>query len=202
MRGIKNLSFGFGLKASKKMKSFKTKEKMKNRIVITSFASNVARMETVFKVAEKIGRQVCLVGRSMNRIYQLARQCNYLQDIKVPIDVRDSKKIPKNKIVFLCTGSQGEQRAALARIANGKILKDGLFKNIWIQPASGDAGGALGAAQAFYYQELDNKREFFKTDSMKGSYLGPQFTDEEIEKELKNCGANYKKIRTLLSYSL
>lgn len=94
-------------------------EKMKNRIVITSFASNVARMETVFKVAEKIGRQVCLVGRSMNRIYQLARQCNYLQEIKVPIDVRDAKKIPKNKIVFLCTGSQGEQRAALARIANG-----------------------------------------------------------------------------------
>ena len=94
-------------------------EKMKNRIVITSFASNVARMETVFKVAEKIGRQVCLVGRSMNRIYQLARQCNYLQDIKVPVDVRDAKKIPKNKMVFLCTGSQGEQRAALARIANG-----------------------------------------------------------------------------------
>jgi ribonuclease J len=94
-------------------------EKMKNRIVITSFASNVARMETVFKVAEKIGRHVCLVGRSMNRIYELARQCNYLQDIKVPIDVRDSKKMPKNKMVFLCTGSQGEQRAALARIANG-----------------------------------------------------------------------------------
>lgn len=98
---------------------FTVLEKMKNRIVITSFASNVARMETVFKVAEKIGRQVCLVGRSMNRIYQLARQCNYLQDIKAPIDVRHSKKIPKNKIVFLCTGSQGEQRAALARIANG-----------------------------------------------------------------------------------
>ena len=94
-------------------------EKMKNRIVITSFASNVARMETVFKVAEKIGRHVCLVGRSMNRIYDLARQCNYLQDIKVPIDVRDSKKMPKNKMIFLCTGSQGEQRAALARIANG-----------------------------------------------------------------------------------
>ena len=94
-------------------------EKMKNRIVITSFASNVARMETVFKVAEKIGRHVCLVGRSMNRIYELARQCNYLQDIKVPIDVRDSKKMPKNQMVFLCTGSQGEQRAALARIANG-----------------------------------------------------------------------------------
>ena len=83
---------------------------------------------------------------------------------------------------------------ALNCVANGKILKDGLFKNIWIQPASGDAGGALGAAQAFYYQELDNKRKFLKTDSMKGSYLGPQFTDDQVENELKNCGANYKKL--------
>ena len=83
---------------------------------------------------------------------------------------------------------------ALNCVANGKILKDGLFKNIWIQPASGDAGGALGAAQAFYYQELDNKREILKIDSMKGSYLGPQFTDDEVENELKNCGANYKKL--------
>jgi carbamoyltransferase len=83
---------------------------------------------------------------------------------------------------------------ALNCVANSKILKDGLFKNIWIQPASGDAGGALGAAQAFYYQELDNKREILKTDSMKGSYLGPQFTDDQVENELKNCGANYKKL--------
>ena len=83
---------------------------------------------------------------------------------------------------------------ALNCVANGKILKDGLFKNIWIQPASGDAGGALGAAQAFYYQELHNKRKILKTDSMRGSYLGPQFTDDEIENELKNCRANYKKL--------
>jgi carbamoyltransferase len=83
---------------------------------------------------------------------------------------------------------------ALNCVANGKILKDGLFKNIWIQPASGDAGGALGAAQAFYYQELNNKRKILKTDSIKGSYLGPQFTDDEVENELKNCGANYKKL--------
>jgi carbamoyltransferase len=83
---------------------------------------------------------------------------------------------------------------ALNCVANGKILKDGLFKNIWIQPASGDAGGALGAAQSFYYQELDNERKILKTDSMKGSYLGPQFTDDETENELKNCRANYKKL--------
>jgi carbamoyltransferase len=83
---------------------------------------------------------------------------------------------------------------ALNCVVNSKILKEGLFKNIWIQPASGDAGGALGAAQAFYYQELDNKREILKTDSMKGSYLGPQFTDDQVENEFKSCGANYKKL--------
>jgi carbamoyltransferase len=83
---------------------------------------------------------------------------------------------------------------ALNCVANSKILKEGLFKNIWIQPASGDAGGALGAAQAFYYQQLDNSRKILKTDSMNGSYLGPQFTDDEVENELKNCGANYKKL--------
>ncbi len=83
---------------------------------------------------------------------------------------------------------------ALNCVANGKILKEGLFKNIWIQPASGDAGGAIGAAQAFYYQELDNKRKILKTDSMNGSYLGPQFTDDQVENELKSCGANYKKL--------
>ena len=83
---------------------------------------------------------------------------------------------------------------ALNCVANGKILKEALFKNIWIQPASGDAGGSLGAAQAFYYQELNNKREILKTDSMKGSYLGPQFTDDEVENELRNCEANYKKL--------
>jgi len=83
---------------------------------------------------------------------------------------------------------------ALNCVVNGKILKEGLFKNIWIQPASGDAGGALGAAQAFYYQELDNKRKILKTDSMNGSYLGPKFSDDQVEGELKVCGANFKKL--------
>ena len=69
---------------------------------------------------------------------------------------------------------------ALNCVVNGKILKEGLFKNIWIQPASGDAGGALGAALVFYYQELDNKRKILKNDLMNGSYLGPQFTDDQV----------------------
>tara|TARA_B100000131_G_scaffold304054_1_gene328686 strand:+ start:1900 stop:3738 length:1839 start_codon:yes stop_codon:yes gene_type:complete len=82
---------------------------------------------------------------------------------------------------------------ALNCVANGKIHKENIFKNIWIQPASGDAGGSLGAALAFWYDELNNKRIIDKNDSMNGSYLGPEFPDNEIEKHLKNVGAVYEK---------
>ena len=85
------------------------------RIIVTSFASNVARMETVFVCAEKIGRNVSLVGRSMNRIFKAARQCGYLTNVKDPIDPRDAKKIPREKIVYLCTGSQGEPMGAMKK---------------------------------------------------------------------------------------
>ena len=93
-------------------------ERIKKRIVVTTFASNAARMETVFKCAEKVGRQLSLVGRSMHRIYNTARQCGYLQNIKPPLDPRDARKIPRNKIVYLCTGSQGEPMGAMNRIVN------------------------------------------------------------------------------------
>ncbi len=86
------------------------------RIIVTSFASNVARMETIFYCANKISREVSLVGRSMNRIFKAARQCGYLQNIKDPIDPRDAKKLPREKIVYLCTGSQGEPLGAMKRI--------------------------------------------------------------------------------------
>ena len=89
------------------------------KIIVTSFASNVARMETIFYCAEKIGRDVSLVGRSMNRIFKAARQCGYLQNIKDPIDPRDAKKFPREKIVYLCTGSQGEPMGAMKRIIKG-----------------------------------------------------------------------------------
>ena len=89
------------------------------RIIVTSFASNVARMETIFYCAEKINRQVCLVGRSMNRIFKAAKQCGYLQNIQNPIDPRESKNFPREKLVFLCTGSQGEPMGAMKRIVKG-----------------------------------------------------------------------------------
>ena len=88
------------------------------RIVVTSFASNVARMETIFYCAKKIERQISLVGRSMHRIYKAARECGYLKNVIDPIDPREAKKISKEKIVYLCTGSQGEPMGAMMRIAH------------------------------------------------------------------------------------
>jgi ribonuclease J len=88
------------------------------RIIVTSFASNVARMESIFYCSEKIGRHISLVGRSMHRIYKAAKQCGYLKDIIEPIDPRDAKKIEKKKILYLCTGSQGEPNGAMTRISN------------------------------------------------------------------------------------
>ena len=96
----------------------KVTERLNKRIIITSFASNVARMETAFYCAEKIGRQIALVGRSMHRIYKAARQCGYLNNVIEPLDARDTKNISRDKIVYLCTGSQGEPMGAMNRIAN------------------------------------------------------------------------------------
>ena len=84
---------------------------------------------------------------------------------------------------------------ALNCVANGKILKNNVFKNIWIQPAAGDAGGSLGAALAFWYKELGNKRNpnLNKKDEMNGAYLGPSFDNDQIEETLKSLKAKYQK---------
>ena len=84
---------------------------------------------------------------------------------------------------------------ALNCVANGKILKKNIFEKIWLQPAAGDAGGSLGAALAFWYQELNNKRNIIKNgDEMNGSYLGPSFKEKDIENTLKKLGAIYEKM--------
>ena len=93
-------------------------ERLNKRIIVTSFASNVARMETIFYCAEKTNRQISLVGRSMYRIYKAAGQCGYLKNVKEPIDPREAKNISREKIVYLCTGSQGEPMGAMMRISN------------------------------------------------------------------------------------
>ena len=90
-----------------------------NRILVTAFASNVARMESIFYCAKKTGRNICLIGRSMQRIYKAARKCGYLQGLIEPLEPRDAKKVAKNKIIYLATGSQGEPMGAMNRIING-----------------------------------------------------------------------------------
>ena len=93
-------------------------QRLKKRIIVTSFASNVARMESVFYCAEKTNRQISLVGRSMHRIFKAAKECGYLKNVVNPIDPRDAKNIERDKIIYLCTGSQGEPMGAMMRIAN------------------------------------------------------------------------------------
>ena len=90
-----------------------------NRILVTSFASNVARMESIFYCAKKTGRSICLVGRSMQRIYKAAKKCGYLGNLIEPIEPKSAKNISKKKILYLATGSQGEPMGAMNRIING-----------------------------------------------------------------------------------
>tara|TARA_B100001250_G_C19795218_1_gene788393 strand:- start:199 stop:2037 length:1839 start_codon:yes stop_codon:yes gene_type:complete len=81
---------------------------------------------------------------------------------------------------------------ALNCVANGKILKEKIFENIWIQPAAGDAGGSLGAALAFWHIEQNKQRKISSNDDMQGSYLGPLYSQKEIEKNLSDLGANFE----------
>jgi carbamoyltransferase len=81
---------------------------------------------------------------------------------------------------------------ALNCVANGKVLRDGKFDNVWIQPAAGDAGGAVGAALAAYHQFKGNPRKVATTDGMSGAFLGPQFSQSEIERRLSEAGARFE----------
>ena len=89
---------------------------LKGRVAVTAFASNVARLDTVGHAARAHGRKLALVGRSMHKIVQAARDSGYLKDFAT-IDEADAAELPARKVLYLCTGSQGEPRAALARIA-------------------------------------------------------------------------------------
>ena len=92
---------------------------------------------------------------------------------------------------------------ALNCVANGKVLLKKVFDNIWIQPAAGDAGGSLGAALAYWHHELNQERIIIdKKDSMRGSYLGPRLKNNEIESELNNLKANYKRYEDEKLFSL
>ena len=113
------------------------------------------------------------------------------------------QKVTEEIVVQLAKGivkETGERNLCLAGgvalncVANGILLREKIFDNIWIQPAAGDAGGALGAALSVWYLRNQGKRKISSAgDAMKGSYLGPAFSDAEIEEDLKLCGAIFKK---------
>lgn len=99
------------------------------KVAVTAFASNVARVETALKAARAAGRTPCLVGRSMHRIYAAAQSVGLLQDVPQVIDEDEARELPDENVLYLCTGSQGEARAALSRIARGEhrnvVLRQG-----------------------------------------------------------------------------
>ena len=120
------------------------------------------------------------------------------------MDIASSIQAVTEEIVLRLTSSIAKETniknlcmaggVALNCVANGKILKKNIFENIWFQPAAGDAGGSLGAALAFWYQELGKTRSIKHVkDYMNGSYLGPSFKEYEIEETFKNMGAKYEK---------
>ena len=112
-----------------------------------------------------------------------------IQAVTEEIVLRLTKSVATEyKINNLCLAGG----VALNCVANGKILKEKIFKDLWIQPAAGDAGGSLGAALAYWYKELKNPREIFK-DQMQGSYLGPKYDDQVISENLKKLNAKFKK---------
>ncbi len=87
------------------------------RIAVTTFASNLARLETLFDVAQHIGRRICLIGRSLHRFTAAARENGYLQDRPGLVDEQEAGFLPRDKVMYVCTGCQGEVRGAMARIA-------------------------------------------------------------------------------------
>ncbi len=130
---------------------------------------------------------------NVNKIEQFHMDiASSIQAVTEEIVLKMVKALVKEyKIKNLCLAGG----VALNCVANGKILKDKLIENIWVQPAAGDAGGSLGAALGYWHTELQKPRKNFK-DQMKGSYLGPKFNDTEIKKKLDEFKANYKKLST------
>ena len=111
-----------------------------------------------------------------------------IQNVTEIIMLKMSKSLRDEfKIDNLCLAGG----VALNCVANGKILKEKIFRNIWTQPAAGDAGGSLGAALALWHLELNKDRSINPSDSMSGSYLGPEYSQSFIEQELENNGAKF-----------
>ena len=115
----------------------------KGRVIVTTFASNAARLHTLGEVAKETGRQLCVTGRSLDRIIRVAKATGYLRDLPPTIDAEAAMRLPRNKVLIVATGGQGEARAALARIAEGSHpvkLDDGDTVIFLVQADPGERG--------------------------------------------------------------
>lgn len=114
-----------------------------------------------------------------------------IQEVTEEVVLRLARTVQEElEVDYLCMAGG----VALNCVANGKLVRSGIFKDIWIQPAAGDAGGALGAALATWYQYHDQPRMPNAKDGMQGSYLGPKFDVEEIQQHLDQVGAKYQRL--------
>jgi ribonuclease J len=93
--------------------------KATGRVLVTTFASNAARLQTIGRVANESGRRVCIAGRSLDRILRVAQSTGYLKDFPPPVSFEDAMRLPKSEVMIIATGGQGEPRAALGRISAG-----------------------------------------------------------------------------------
>ena len=93
--------------------------KARGRVLLTTFASNAARLQTIGRVANETGRRVCIAGRSLDRILRVAKSTGYLDDFPEPVSFDEAMRLPRREVLIIATGGQGEQRAALGRIASG-----------------------------------------------------------------------------------
>ncbi|MCZ6893721.1 MAG: carbamoyltransferase [Gammaproteobacteria bacterium] len=121
-----------------------------------------------------------------------------IQSVTEKVVLRISQTVQRElDVKYLCMAGG----VALNCVANGRLLREGPFDDIWIQPAAGDAGGALGAALAVWHEFFGNERSVNGGDMMAGSYLGPRFTDEEIRAYLDSVDAKYEVVDKTLLYS-
>ncbi|QKS00699.1 ribonuclease J [Sphingomonas sp. CL5.1] len=93
--------------------------KARGRVLVTTFASNASRLATLGEVAKETGRKLCVAGRSLDRIIRVARSCGYLRDFPDTVDPETAMRLPRDRVLIIATGGQGEARAALSRIAEG-----------------------------------------------------------------------------------
>ncbi len=146
-----------------------------------------------------------MTNKNFDKLFGESRREPETDEIKqFHMDIAASIQEVTEKIMLLLTKSLREEYqisnlclaggVALNCVANGKILKERIFENIWVQPAAGDAGGSLGAALGYWHIDLNKERKETKKDNMNGSYLGNEFQENEITQKFDEIGARYEKL--------